>query len=272
MQIAATTKISAVIKENPAAIEAIVSINRHFEKLRNPLLRKILASRVTIADAARMGGCQVEAFFEKLAPLGFEVKKQTAEAVPQVIPSAFVFPVFLQELPPNAFLYLDVREDIAAGNDPFLSIMKAVEQVNGQNALVILNTFEPTPLIQILQKRGYVSFAEVKSPELVYTYFWRKGAGTVSSTLASAEWTGDFEQSLAQYAGNLKQVDVRQLEMPLPMVTILKELEGLPFGKALHVTHQRVPQFLLPKLQERGFQVAIKEVGPGEVYLLIYKP
>ncbi|MDX5436888.1 MAG: DUF1858 domain-containing protein, partial [Pontibacter sp.] len=56
MEIAANTKISAILKANPDAIEAIAAINRHFEKLRNPLLRKILASRVTIADAARIGG------------------------------------------------------------------------------------------------------------------------------------------------------------------------------------------------------------------------
>ncbi|MGV3538922.1 MAG: DUF2249 domain-containing protein, partial [Rufibacter sp.] len=103
-------------------------------------------------------------------------------------------------------------------------------------------------------------------------YFWQNRAETASSsTSANAELKEGFEQLLAQYAGNLKQVDVRQLEMPLPMVTILNELEWLPSGKALHVTHKRVPQFLLPKLQERGFQVAIKEVGPAEVYLLIYK-
>ena len=42
MQIAANTKISVLIKENPAAIDAIATINKHFEKLRNPVLRKIL--------------------------------------------------------------------------------------------------------------------------------------------------------------------------------------------------------------------------------------
>ncbi|MGV3539221.1 MAG: DUF2249 domain-containing protein, partial [Rufibacter sp.] len=202
MYIAANTKISAVIKANPAAIDAIASINRHFEKLRNPLLRKILASRVTIADAARIGGCQVEAFFEKLAPLGFEVKKQAAETVTEATSPAPVFPLFLEKLPQNAFIYLDVREDIATGNDPFLLIMKAVDQLNRENVLVIINTFEPTPLIQILQKRGYNSFTEVKEPELVYTYFWQKTAEAVAfSSSVTAELKEDFDQLLAQYAG-----------------------------------------------------------------------
>ena len=71
MKIDQYTKISQLINANPAVIEAIASINRHFEKLRNPILRKILASRVTIADAAKIGGTTVQQFYEKLGPLGF---------------------------------------------------------------------------------------------------------------------------------------------------------------------------------------------------------
>lgn len=73
------------------------------------------------------------------------------------------------------------------------------------------------------------------------------------------------------YEGKLVHLDVRHLEMPQPMVSILSHLETLPAGAALYVTHRQVPQFLLPKLQERGFAVAIQQAEPGEVFLLIYK-
>ncbi|AMM52584.1 hypothetical protein TH61_17290 [Rufibacter sp. DG15C] len=272
MEIAPTTKISALIKENPAAIDAIASINRHFEKLRNPMLRKILASRVTISDAARIGGCQVEDFFKKLVPLGFEVKMEPVQEVTIENPSKGAYPQFLKRLSADGFLYLDVREDIATGNDPFQRIMAAVEKVNGQNALVLQNTFEPTPLLQILQKRGFKSYSEAKGSDLVYTYFWRESEEAVVVTANKKEEETNFAQLLAQFAGNLKEIDVRQLEMPLPMVTILHELEWLPTGHALYVRHKRVPQFLLPQLESRGFHVSIQEVGLEEVYLLIFKP
>jgi uncharacterized protein (DUF2249 family) len=272
MEIAPTTKISALIKENPAAIDAIASINRHFEKLRNPVLRKILASRVTISDAARIGGCHVEDFFKKLVPLGFKVKKETVPVREKVNSLIVDRPQFLEGLSSEAFLYLDVREDIATGNDPFHRIMAAVEKVNGQNALVLQNTFEPTPLIQILEKRGFKSYTDVKAPDLVYTYFWRERAETKVVAPDKNEGGISFDQLLAQFPGKLKAIDVRQLEMPLPMVTILNELEWLPTGHALYVTHKRVPQFLLPQLEGRGFTVSMQEVGPEEVYLLIFKP
>ncbi len=43
MKINSQTKISALIKDNPNTIEAIVSVNPYFSKLKNPLLRGILA-------------------------------------------------------------------------------------------------------------------------------------------------------------------------------------------------------------------------------------
>ena len=48
------TRISAVIKANKQSIDAITSINKHFNKLRNPVLRKVLAPRVTVEDAAKI--------------------------------------------------------------------------------------------------------------------------------------------------------------------------------------------------------------------------
>ncbi|MBK7226024.1 MAG: DUF1858 domain-containing protein [Saprospiraceae bacterium] len=83
----ANTKISKIINEDPAALEAIISISPKFNKLRNPLLRKLIASRTSIAMASVIGACKVNDFFEKLKPLGFEIdetvvvnKKQESRA------------------------------------------------------------------------------------------------------------------------------------------------------------------------------------------------
>jgi uncharacterized protein (DUF2249 family) len=276
MNIAANTKISALIKQNPAAIDAIASINKHFEKLRNPLLRKILASRVTIADAARIGGCDIAMFYEKLEPLGFStsenktghIKNQIMMQTPETTTTK---PAYLAQLPEQNILILDVCEDIATGNDPFLKIMNAVEEIEENNALLIINTFEPTPLIAIQKKKGYSFWTDVKSENLVYTYFWLDNgtAPLAEATIKPAE--SHFEEVMARFAGHVKRIDVRAMEMPQPMVTILDELEVLPAGEALYVVHKRVPQFLLPQLEERGFNITISEAGPNEVYLLIYK-
>ena len=65
-------------------------------------------------------------------------------------------------------------------------------------------------------------------------------------------------------------MDVRDLEMPLPMVTILKELEELKEGNVLYVHHKKIPQYLLPELAERNFKTWIAEVDDENVKLLIH--
>jgi len=273
MKINAATKISALIKANPEVIEAIASINRHFTKLRNPVLRKILASRVTIADAARIGGTDVKVFFDKLQELGFE---------PEYI-SAAPGATTLAERPnlPAHNVTLDVRESLQKGLDPFNDIMNRLAQLPAQHGLLLINTFEPTPLIPILKKKGYRHFTEQKGPELFHTYFYPFGeASALNSNAAETVTTAidaetkvetSFESLVQRYDGRLVEIDVRQLEMPLPMMTILETLTQLQPSQALLVAHRRVPQYLLPQLQERGFAYAITETVPGQVQLLLYK-
>ncbi|QCR22475.1 DUF2249 domain-containing protein [Pontibacter sp. SGAir0037] len=272
MTIAPNTKISAIIKANPEAIEAIASINKHFARLRNPLLRKVLASRVTIADAARIGCCEVDTFFEKLVPLGFTINNSsatpTAAQLPKPEPELPGFPVDLSE---DNILSLDVREAISTGQDPFLEIMGAVEEIGSHKVLRLINTFEPTPLIAILQKKGYTSFTEEKAADLVYTYFRKQTAPAIQATENTLELALSFEAIEKRFEGKCKYLDVRHLEIPQPMISILNELELLPPDRALYVAHKRIPQYLLPQLQERGFSYTSKSVGLAEVYLIIYK-
>ena len=69
------TKIAALLKHHPDALEKIISLSSDFKKLRNPLLRKLMAGRTSIAMASKIGGCLPEDFFKILAPLGFEKDK-----------------------------------------------------------------------------------------------------------------------------------------------------------------------------------------------------
>ncbi len=74
MKITAKTKISQIIKYDRNAIDVIASINKHFRKLKNPILARVLASRVNVADAAKVGGVSTEEFLKKLQENGYEVE------------------------------------------------------------------------------------------------------------------------------------------------------------------------------------------------------
>ncbi len=266
MTINANTKIAALLKAHPDALDAIVSITPKFEKLRNPLLRKLMAGRTSIAMAAKISGCGVNAFYEKLKPLGFEFDDSVvAEAV-----KSHPVPAFLHKVKEENIVLLDVRPIIEGGQDPLKNIMDAVKKVPSGGALKVINSFEPTPLIKLLEKQGYASFVDTISDDTVETWFYKEKEGSfdIPDTPSNNE---DWESVMERYSGRMVDVDVREMQMPMPMHTILESIETLPADKALFVFHKRIPVFLLPELKERGFDYRIKEISDGQVRLLIFK-
>ncbi len=267
MIINSDTKIAAILKQNPAALDAIVSITPKFEKLRNPLLRKLMAGRTSIGMASKISGCSVTDFFKKLEPLGFEIDNTTMKVVNEEKPG---LPSFFNSLKPGQIKEFDVRPIIDGGEDPLKLIIKKIKSIQTGEALKIINSFEPTPLILLLKKQGFESYVNKIENQLIETYFYRTGPGSVEIN-EKENIAEDWDAILQKFQDKLQKVDVRQLEMPLPMHTILEALENLPKDSALFVYHKRIPVFLLPELAERKFDYRIKEISDGEVQLLIFK-
>lgn len=269
MTITANTKIARVIKQHPDALEAIISISPAFTKLRNPLLRKALAGRASIAMAARIGGCNISDFFSKLEPLGFTTDCTTALAEENDIP--MTTPDFLKNLSADQLTELDVRPVIASGKDPLQQILEKVKTLKAGAVLKIINSFKPAPLMQLLGRQGFESYATTVNDQLVYTYFYKTAEQPAQAATALHGDAADWNILLSRFENKLEYVDVRAMQMPLPMHTILEALNQLPPSKALFVHHKRIPVFLLPELQERKFSYRIKEIADGEVQLLIYQ-
>ncbi len=271
MKINRDTRISVLIKENPKSIDAIVSIIPHMSKLRNPLLRGILASRTSIGDAARSGKCDIQILFKSLSEIGFEIEKDAILKEEKKVQSSN--PEIVQAIKQAKVTTLDVRPTLAKGGDPFSEIMGELMRLQDGYVLEVINTFEPTPLIKIANTRGYASMVETKE-NVVYTYLFKvaeakEEAG--SNNLVFRVSVSEHEERRANCKRDIHEIDVRDLEMPLPMVTILKELEELKENGALYVHHKKVPQYLLPELAERNFKTWIAEVDENNVKLLIHK-
>ncbi|HEY9176278.1 MAG TPA: DUF2249 domain-containing protein [Flavipsychrobacter sp.] len=254
------TKISVILKANADAIEAIASINPHFNKLRNPLLRKILASRVTVSEAAKIGKCSIECFAEKLRPLGFDLKCE--ELCNNKEPSDVY-----KDIEHHAAL--DVRKDLVEGKDPFNIIIKALEKINAGETLLLVNSFTPFPLIKILERKGYTITVRQLADDIVHTYL-QKPQKALPDDIDDIHGYRPFEELIQLYDGKMVITDVRHLPMPQPMLHILEQLEQLPAGKALFVYHKKIPMFLLPELKQNGYKYAIKEDADA-ILMLIYK-
>jgi uncharacterized protein (DUF2249 family) len=273
MKISLHTKISDIIRHDIRAIEAIASITPHFNKLRNPILRRVLAPRVTVQDAARIGKCRPEDILEKLRQIGFELNGAESPTPEPDSGSGSGSDLILPAIQTGKVQTLDVRPILEAGTDPFQAIMQKLKTVPDGYALEVVNSFEPTPLIKILGRQGYASWVKTEG-EAVHTFFLKTGEAAPESQRKN--WLfkvspDALEAQRASFQGRVRETDVRDLEMPLPMVTILNEMEDLPEGHALFVHHKKTPQYLLPELEERGYQVWIADLGEGDVKLLIHR-
>lgn len=261
------TRISTLIKENKNIIDVIASINKHFTKLKNPVLRKVLAPRVTIKDAAKIGGVSVNTFLKKLAEVGFEIEQTVEE---NIIKDS-------EKLKNNSLMNkenlisLDVRSIIEGGNDPFNKIMEIEKGLEIGQTLEIINSFEPIPLINKLKRKGYTTWTEKEENGTVHSFFKKDVNVREDEKSEVEEVILDFDEKYKEFVGKLKQIDVRHLEMPEPMTTILEELELLPEGNALFVEHKKVPQFLLPELKARNFEILFNKKTEDHLQLLIFK-
>lgn len=267
MTINADTKIASLLKQNPRALNAIISINPRFEKLRNPLLRKLMAARTSISMACKISGNSTQEFYSKLAPLGFEIDEKSEPDKSEERPALHtLFNTIKQE----DVHELDVRPIIDAGNDPLRLITDKVKSLPKGGVLKIINSFEPTPLILLLQKQGFEYYADAVHDQLIETYFYKKDDAEVllNETVSAAE---DWKAYVQKFSNKIQTIDVRKLAMPRPMLAILEALDNLPSDTALFVYHKRIPVFLLPELKERKFDYRIKEISDGQVHLLIFK-
>jgi uncharacterized protein (DUF2249 family) len=223
-----------------------------------------------------MADCNVKDIVAALIPLGFsyEITSSVKEAAIQPKP------IWLRNTKESDIIWYDVRPIIESGTDPLRNIMGKFKEVAPGKVLCIINSFIPTPLIHLLkQEKVEDSYVEAKSNTEFYTYFLKKQRDDVVNKAAAN--TGekvvmddaDSFQSVhnAFSKEKIKEIDVRHLEMPLPMQTILKALEELPKGNMLFVHHKRVPVYLLEDLANKNYEVHIHTIDEKNVKMILFE-
>jgi uncharacterized protein (DUF2249 family) len=66
----------------------------------------------------------------------------------------------LMETPSGKIVTVDVREDIRQGREPFEKIMAAVDRLEPDDTLLLINSFEPRPLYRVMVRNGFTHWAE----------------------------------------------------------------------------------------------------------------
>jgi len=268
------TRVSEVIKANAESIAAIAALAKPLRKLNNPLLRRVMAPRVTLAEAAAIGGCSLADIRAALEPLGFHFATVGSAGSPDVHAPAQRLE-WLASAGDTEKDFFDVRGIIESGDDPLKAIVQRYRALPPGNLLCIINSFIPYPLLSLLEKKGAKSYVEAVTANEYHTWFFKPGVSQEETETAPTDRVvmhdgPSFERILATYPEAQRiRLDVRPLPMPQPMETILETLPSLAPNQVLYIQHKRVPLHLLEELADQAYTAHIHEVGEGDVRMLV---
>lgn len=259
--IAITDRVASILAKDEGLIEVFVAASPKFQMLRNKAARKTMARLVTIEQAAKIAGIDAAELAHRLnAAMGSSEAPPAPAAAAAPQSAAAPAPPGLLETPPELLVDLDVREDLRQGKEPFHQIMQASLALKPGQVLRLYAIFEPAPLYAVLAKQRLNHYTERFSDDDWRVWFYRDDAISPVANGAADP---------IEHADDVIVLDVRGLEPPEPMVQTLEALAALPRGKTLMQINVRVPQFLIPKLAERGFTYEVREQSPDLVRIFI---
>ncbi|MBZ0200949.1 MAG: DUF2249 domain-containing protein [Ignavibacteriaceae bacterium] len=260
-------KVSRVLNEYPETLDVFIKASPHFSKLKVKILRKALAGRVTVDQAASIAGVS-------LYSLLFELNKSINNLTEPIITisenmnnekSVQQKPELIANISRDKIRQLDVRPTIESGTDPFQIIMAAVKELQDDEMLLIINSFEPIPLYSVLGKKGFEHWTE-KEGDLFKIYFYKNSeAVSDENSLPSKKSSQNIEYE------KVIELNVRELVPPEPMMKILETLSQVDDNTLLLVHHHREPMMLYPKLEERGYEAVSNKIEENYYKVVITK-
>ena len=266
MMITKETKISKLLVEYPQTLEVLVNFSPHFSKLNNKILRKTLASRVNVEQAAGTAGVSLVLLLNEL---NNSIRNKSNPPTKNYNTKEKIMtnekPEYLKNINPEKILQLDVRPIIDSGKDPFLEIMSAVKSLKEDEVFHLINSFEPIPLYSVLENKGYDHWTE-KAGNTFNVFFFRndKRSAKIEKSVSENKITDkDFEKVI--------ELDVRELVPPEPMMKILENIFRVDEKTVMVVHHHREPVMLYPKLEERGYSAIINKINENYYKVVITK-
>ena len=268
MVIRAEDRVSRVLEQDERLVDVFAGASPHVERLRSPAVGRVMARLVTVGQAARIAGVPVDELLARLNGAAAppppsrpasnetsEVKEMTTTAMPPV----------LAGVPDERITDLDVRDALRRGEEPFSRIMAARKALPDGHVLRLRAIFEPAPLYAVMGKQGFLHWTETFAPDDWRVWFYRADEAPILTASAPVEG-GDAAEDAGE---GVVVLDVRRLDPPEPMVRTLAALEALPEGGTLVQLNVRTPRFLLPRLDEAGWQYEVREQGDELVRVFI---
>jgi len=184
MKVTPNMKIKEALKINERMLEAFTQLAPQFERLRNPKMRRLLAGRVSVRQAARIAEIPLAEALYVLNLTAGDGERQLASEIEHLRPENFECVPNNPPQKPRELLglrdddsrlhVLDVTPEAARDEDPQPAILRAITKLrDADEVLLVRHPFDPIPLRDLLAGSGFASWAEERSPFDWYIYFYR---------------------------------------------------------------------------------------------------
>ncbi len=255
MVILASTKLRDAFSEHPKLKDTLIEMSPKFEKLKNPLVFKVVERWVTFGDIARVGNLSVcEVLHRVNSAIGMEKElfKRAPECVKEIETDEGregERPDWLENIKER--LLIDVR-----GRDGFFlnEILFALKTLRLDQILLVINSFYPAPLIKMLREAGYEFFYENPHTEEHRLY--------IKKVVKEGDWRSRKEE--------FDILDVRGWKED-PFSEILKKANEIAPGEGFRLVQFFYPAPLINMIEPMGFETEVERRGEHEYHIYFYK-
>ncbi len=185
MRITGDLKIKEVLAiDEEKMIMTLMWLAPEFERLRYPKLRRAMAGRVSVSQAARIARIPLaEMLYVLNLALGEDESKlsdelrhcdldelQYTDTNPPVRPAEIAT---ISDDHPN-IVYVDLMRQADEKRDPMPAIAKGLVSLKSPSEILLLrHPFDPIPLRDMFARRGFASWAEERKAGEWFIYFYR---------------------------------------------------------------------------------------------------
>ncbi len=172
------TRLSEALAASPDVLEYVISLNRHdFERLRNPLLQKVMPPRISLSRVAAIAKVSEKEFLAKLnelAGLNVDDDDEIFDSAKEVLPqSPAEKPAWMLNVDADSIVWVDVTAIDDKQGDPMPPINIAINTSQPGNVIGIRHRWEPQPFYDIWHSRGFEFWSEQIAHNLWQIYVRR---------------------------------------------------------------------------------------------------